>query len=555
MRTLGLCPGSKDTIEMVSSLSSAKSTFGTPCGAGGKDRAVEMGQVVLEENDNFRHATRYTRADAEDMRRMGRDQELVRNFRMFSVASFAAINTAIWEYSIFQITPALTNGGNPSLLYSTIWNFIGFGPIYLSMAEMASMAPIAGSQYHWVSEFAPESWQKGLSYVSGWTSTLGLQAGNAMGNLLVGTLLQTVIAVNNPEYDSPLWQGTLLVLPALIMAFLGSVIGHRALPYWQNAAFAVHIIVYFTIIIPVWVNAPMATSSYVWTGFENSGGWPSMTLAILIGQLSGTTFQVGIDAATHMSEEVRNAARSVPRAMLSVYVANFIILFPMLVTLCYHIPDSSVALNDKTSYPTIYVLRQSMSQGWVTAVLLATIAILVSSNVTQLTATSRDLYAFSRDRGLPFSAWISQVDKRRNVPTNAAIVTSCISLSLSLIYIGSSVAFYAVTSLFTVALIQCYTLSIACILWRRMYYPNTLPYAQFSLGKYGILINLLGVIYGVWSFFWCFWPESSPVTAEGFNWASPLFVGTLLGALAHYGFIGRHRYSGPVALVEGRRES
>jgi amino acid transporter len=108
-----------------------------------------------------------TFADAVDMRRMGRNQEFVRSFRMFSIASLTAVATAVWEFGIFQITPALLDGGSPALLYSTIWNFIGFGPIYLSIAEMASMAPIAGAQYHWVSEFAPESMQKILSYMSG----------------------------------------------------------------------------------------------------------------------------------------------------------------------------------------------------------------------------------------------------------------------------------------------------------------------------------------------------------------------------------------------------
>lgn len=53
------------------------------------------------------------------------------------------------------------------LVYTVIWNFVGFCPIYLSMAEMASMAPIAGAQYHWVSEFAPDSMQRGLSYLTG----------------------------------------------------------------------------------------------------------------------------------------------------------------------------------------------------------------------------------------------------------------------------------------------------------------------------------------------------------------------------------------------------
>lgn len=41
-----------------------------------------------------------------------------------------------------------------------------------SMAEMASMAPTTGGQYHWVSEFAPKSAQRELSYVVGWLCVL-----------------------------------------------------------------------------------------------------------------------------------------------------------------------------------------------------------------------------------------------------------------------------------------------------------------------------------------------------------------------------------------------
>jgi amino acid transporter len=254
-----------------------------------------------------------------------------------------------------------------------------------------------------------------------------------------------------------------------------------------------------------------------------------------------------------MSEEVRNAAKSVPRAMLTVFVANFALLFPMILTACYHIPDMDAALADDTAYPFIYVLRKSMSTAWVAVVLVVTVGLLVCSNISFLTATSRDLYAFARDQGLPFSGWIAKVDKKRNVPQNASIVTSVLSFLMALIYIGSRLAFYALTSLFTVAILQCYTLSIGCVLWRRIYYPETLPYAQFSLGKWGITINIAGIVFGVWSFFWSFWPQEYPVTAEGFNWASPLFVAALIGALVHYVFTGRKRYHGPVALVQGRK--
>ena len=114
-------------------------------------------------NDEFKS----TSADAANMRRMGKEQQLVRRFRVLSMASFVAVATASWEFTAFNITSGLTNGGLPMLVYSIMWNFAGFLPIYLSMAEMASMAPIAGAQYHWVSEFAPESLQRVLSYFTG----------------------------------------------------------------------------------------------------------------------------------------------------------------------------------------------------------------------------------------------------------------------------------------------------------------------------------------------------------------------------------------------------
>lgn len=125
--------------------------------------------VVADDSENGApvDGTKSSADDSINMRRMGRRQELVRHFRMLSVASFVAIATAAWEIGLFEITPGLTDGGRPVLVYSVLWNFIGFGPIYLSMAEMASMAPIAGAQYHWVSEFAPESMQKILSYLTG----------------------------------------------------------------------------------------------------------------------------------------------------------------------------------------------------------------------------------------------------------------------------------------------------------------------------------------------------------------------------------------------------
>lgn len=254
-----------------------------------------------------------------------------------------------------------------------------------------------------------------------------------------------------------------------------------------------------------------------------------------------------------MSEEVKDAAYSVPRAMLAIYVVNFLLIFPAILTVCYHIPSIEDALADSTTYPAIYVLRQSMSIGWITVMLVIICLLNVASNIVYLAAVTRDLFAFARDKGLPFSAWLSRVHPKRHIPENACIFTCVVSILLAMIYIGSPVAFYAITSLLTCALLQCYCLSIGCMLWRRVAKPETLPPAKFPLGRYGIPINALAVVYSLYAFFWSFWPQYYPVTAPDFNWASPIFGITLIGAMIYFAFVARKHYLGPVTMVEGRK--
>jgi choline transport protein len=386
-----------------------------------------------------------------------------------------------------------------------------------------------------------------------WTSTIAWQAGNATGVFLAGSMIQTMILINDENYAFPNWHGSLLAFAAIVISYVGAIYGSRALPYWQNAIFAIHVLAYFAWFVPIWVNAPKATHSQVWTEFSNTGGFGSMTLAVMIGQLSGISCNLGVDTAAHMSEETKDASRAVPKAMVAIYVINVLVLFPGFVTVCYHIPDLDEALADLTTYPFIYVLRQSMSTAWVTVILAVTCFMLTCSNIVYLAAVSRDLFAFARDKGMPFSNWLGAVHPRRHVPENASIITSIISAAFALIYIGSPLAFYAITSLYTVALLQCYCCSIGCVLWRRITKPETLPPAAFSLGKWGIPMNVFAVAFSLWAFFWSFWPQEYPISAAGFNWASPVFVATLIGAAVFFVFRGRKQYFGPVTEVEGRR--
>lgn len=158
--------------------------------------------------------------------------------------------------------------------------------VVASLAEMASMAPTSGGQYHWVSEFAPVEHQRFLSYLTGWMSTLSWQAGTASGPFLVGTMIQALVSANDDTYEGTRWQGTLLVFAVTAIVYVLNVWGAKAMPMMQNFMLVVHIVGFVTIIVTLWVLSPRNSAEMVFTQFYNGGGWSSTGLCLMVGQIS-----------------------------------------------------------------------------------------------------------------------------------------------------------------------------------------------------------------------------------------------------------------------------
>ena len=57
---------------------------------------------------------------------------------------------------------AIRQGGPVVLIYGPIMMFILVGACALTLAELASVYPTAGGQYHWTSILAPKKWSRGL---------------------------------------------------------------------------------------------------------------------------------------------------------------------------------------------------------------------------------------------------------------------------------------------------------------------------------------------------------------------------------------------------------
>ena len=90
-----------------------------------------------------------TAQDALDMQRLGKKQEFKRNFSLWSSIGFVAIYMATWEFVLVSLSVGFTNGGYAGLFWCFITTTAAYSTIVASLAEMASMAPTSGGQYHW----------------------------------------------------------------------------------------------------------------------------------------------------------------------------------------------------------------------------------------------------------------------------------------------------------------------------------------------------------------------------------------------------------------------
>ena len=250
-----------------------------------------------------------------------------------------------------------------------------------------------------------------------------------------------------------------------------------------------------------------------------------------------------------IAEEVRDAGTTIPRTLMITACVNFVLGLIMVITVGYTVGDLDSILTSSTGFPIIQMLYNATNSLPATNFLIALIIIaLTSSVIAEISTSSRQLWAFSRDNGVPFSKVFAKVSRGWDIPLNAVMVSLVITLLLALVNIGSSVALQAIFSLSGVALVLSYSTAILCIIIRRLR-GLPLPERRWSLGRWGLGINIAALCYLLpLVVFLCF-PIANDPTPSTMNWASMMFGAIFLFATTYYVLYGRRVYTAPVSLV------
>ncbi|CAJ2502234.1 Uu.00g096280.m01.CDS01 [Anthostomella pinea] len=504
--------------------------------------------------------------DDEQLQRLGKKPLLNRSFGFMPILGFACSALLSWEGIVTNSGLALTNGGPAGVIWGFLINWIGTLSVNAVLAELSSIAPTAGGQYHWVAMMAPASCSAFLTYLTAWLTTMSWQFIAVSIGYIISTMMQGIIVLATARsYEPTKWQTVLILWGVMAFAVIVNSTTSRALAKFEGLVLVLHLVGFFAVLIPMVYLAPHIDPADVFSTFLNGGGWANQALSFFVGFPSGSSALIGADCAVHMSEEIQHAAMVVPRALMYTIIINGSLAFAMIIVMLICLSDLDAAMKSAETlfYPFIQIFYSAVKSREGACVMAGLILVLsMSSSVGIYASASRMMWSFARDKGLPFSQQLVKLTKDQ-LPANAIFTTLGITVLLSLIILGSSVALGALISLVVAALFSSYLLSCGLLLWRRCtgalqpYSTNweSLDSGRLTWGPWrvpeplGTINNVVACLYCAFLLFWSFWPQYTPVTPETMNW-SILVFGSVVGfCILWYVFRARHYFKGPIKEI------
>lgn len=374
--------------------------------------------------------------DALLLEKMGYKQELKRRMGGFSNFAISFSIICILAGGITAFPAAIGAGGGLSVGLG--WPVGAFFALIVAagMAQIASAYPTAGGLYHWGSILGG----KGFGWGTAWFNLLGLIFVVASINFGVyDPFFKTFVAPLlglDPATFGKLHQVGFLAAVTFSQAFLNAKLPNLTTKLTDLSGYLIFAIA-ITLIVSLLVWSPSLEPSRLFaftnlTGAEGSW-WPRSESALMV-FLSGLLLTIytitGYDASAHASEETRDAARVVPKGILSSVFWSALFGFAMIATFVMATPDMGAAV--KSGFGFFGTLLAPLPSGLRIALGLGIYTVNYLCGLAALTATSRMMYAFARDGGLPASGYVKVVAPSTGTPVRATWISATLIVAATL---------------------------------------------------------------------------------------------------------------------------
>ncbi|KAI0835920.1 amino acid transporter [Hypoxylon sp. FL0890] len=524
------------------------------------------GDTLFSVSD-FSGGNYHSSRDDTTLRRLGKRPLLNRSFGFMSSLGLSCSVLLSWEGILVTSVPTFLSGGSGGVVWAFLIGWVGVTSVYASVAELASAAPTAGGQYHWVAMMAPDSCANFLSYLTAWLTTLAWQAIAITTSYSVATIIQGIVVLAEPSYVAIPWHTVLIMWAAAVFSVLVNSTTGRVLAKFEGLVLILHLTGFFGVLVPMVYFAPHNAPSDVFTTFTNNGGWSTQALAFLVGMPTVASTMTGADCAVHMSEEVRSANIVVPQALLYTIFINGALGFAMVIALLFCISDvpAAVAAADTMFYPFLQIFESAVKSTTGACIMAGVVLVLaIASCISTYASASRMMWSFARDKGLPFDRHLVKLNKN-TLPVYAIMCTMGITVLISFIVLGSSVVLSALLSLLLAAIYSSYLLACGLLLYRRVtgafhpYVPGIdedpihsgqLYWGPWKLPEpFGTINNIFACLYTTFLLFWSFWPQANNPSPAELNWSVVVYGSVIVFSIVWYVVRARHYFKGPIKEV------
>lgn len=369
--------------------------------------------------------------DAAELKKMGYEQELLRHMSGFSNFAISFSIICILAGGITAFPQALGAGGGASVGIGWLLGALFATIVALAMAQISSSYPTAGGLYHWGSILGG----KGYGWCTAWFNLLGLIFVVASVNYGVydpffKTLIEPLFGLDIPTtlfiasitaiqavliYRFPKFTTKITDISGYLIMALGGLLTLSLLAYNQNGL--------------------DFSRLFTFTNFTGAEGsvWPrteGMFYPFLSGLLLTVYTITGFDASAHTSEETRDAARAVPKGIVSSVIYSAIFGYVMICTFVLVMPDLAAGVKQGMGF--FDALLGSLPTGLKIGLGIGIFLVNFLCGLACLTSCSRMMFAFARDGGLPASNFLRKINPTLKTPVAAVWVSAILAVAATL---------------------------------------------------------------------------------------------------------------------------
>ena len=433
--------------------------------------------------------------DEEQLRKLGyasgfdRSMSLWENFAL----GFTYLSPVVGVYSVFALS---VQAAGPPMVWSYILAGLGQMTVCLIFSEIVAQFPISGGLYPWTRRLVGKRWAWMAGWVYGWALFTTIAA-VAVG---AGPFLADFLGFE----ATPAVNGTVALALVLVATSL-NLLGTKLLARVALFGFVCELLGAIVVGIYLLVFHRHNPIGVVFDSFAiRIDG--SYLPAFLAGATAGLFCCYGFEACADVAEETPDPGRRIPKAMrMTIYVgiaASIFVCLALLVAL----PDIGAVISGQDANPVGTVLRSSFGTIGSKLVIAVVMVSFLSCILSLQAAVSRLLFAYGRDGMIVGSQALTRLSTHTRVPWVALLLAGGIPGGIIFLGMFLQDAITTIISFATAGIYLAFQMVVIAALHARSH--GWRPGGSFSLGRWGLPVNAIALVYGIGALLDMIWPRS-----------------------------------------------